>query len=335
MSITLSNNNNRHHPHPHIGLPARDIYQRHKRDSSQCTNMSSSSITSGQSRVLPFAKAFATSNILPAVEEEAKAEQSTKRRDMYIPPSSTGSYQRFALAQPRRVITPTYPTTNSQQQQQQLPLKRRLPAGRKGTAIGIGTLMSPPCRSTPKIGLGVTMHPANTMVKLQPRRTVAEPVSSPLTNETEDDTACSIRQILSSPVLSPTTSDSNDSNDSNDSSSSTHEPISPPPDMQRSITNDTCISLVPIGDPTLQNPPESASRRPDITADNNAHMSILARWKSEDSILASQTTAPASSVKQLSLRPKLVTCLLCFEQVFVGEKTPPACPSCNTILAPQ
>ncbi|KAJ2480616.1 hypothetical protein IWW56_002327 [Coemansia sp. RSA 2131] len=122
----------------------------HRRERSSLSTTCSQS--SGHSRVLPFA----TARTLQAPGHmEAIAE--TPDTHMYI-----SDNHRFALAQPRRVIT--QPAT----------FGHRVQPKRHSASIGISTLLTEKSRHAtrvrPIIGLGLTLNPADALVRLQPRR---------------------------------------------------------------------------------------------------------------------------------------------------------------------
>ncbi|KAJ2834161.1 hypothetical protein GGI24_000528 [Coemansia furcata] len=118
------------------GLPSRHIGMAHRRESSVSTNTSS---CSSQTRVLPFATARA--------------------------PQALGPSSRYAMARPRRVVTDNGKIHDP---------KRAAPppriAGRRHSAA-IGTLLPVVggSRTRAIIGLGLTLNPADAVVRLQPR----------------------------------------------------------------------------------------------------------------------------------------------------------------------
>ncbi|KAJ2826490.1 hypothetical protein IWW50_002333, partial [Coemansia erecta] len=136
------------------------MYGHRRERSSLSTNCSQSS---GHSRVLPFATArpLQTTNPLKAIAETP----TTEPTNVYI-----SENRRFAVAQPRRVIT--QPATFADPR-----TGYRATNKRHSASINISTLLGPmtakhAVRARPIIGLGLTLNPADTLVKLQPRRSV-------------------------------------------------------------------------------------------------------------------------------------------------------------------
>ncbi|KAJ2732982.1 hypothetical protein IW152_003389 [Coemansia sp. BCRC 34962] len=133
------------------GLPSRHTMAKtgaHRRESSLSTNTSSCS--SQTTRVLPFATAFTTRGAQP----------------LYMP--SGQAPRRFAVARPRRVVTDSSGGVKaSALQPPRLPVNGR----RHSAAIGIGGLLPAASGSRTRaiIGLGLTLNPADAVVRLQPR----------------------------------------------------------------------------------------------------------------------------------------------------------------------
>ncbi|KAJ2146478.1 hypothetical protein IW136_000554 [Coemansia sp. RSA 678] len=128
------------------------MYGHRRERSSLSTNCSQSS---GHSRVLPFA----TARTRDIGHMESIAE--TPDTQMYI-----SDNHRFALAQPRRVIT--QPTKFGHRMQ---------PNKRHSASIGISTLLTEKSsrhgtRVRPIIGLGLTLNPADALVRIQSRRSI-------------------------------------------------------------------------------------------------------------------------------------------------------------------
>ncbi|KAJ2850632.1 hypothetical protein IWW36_001743 [Coemansia brasiliensis] len=143
----------------------------HRRErSSLSTNCSQSS---GHSRVLPFATAHtlrpeaprSSYRVQPKIMEAIAETPSSK---MYI-----SANRRFAVAQPRRVITQPESTMR-----QPAIGKRQSASIRINTLLGAQgsdrALRAAGPRARPIIGLGLTLNPADTLVRLQPKRSATD-----------------------------------------------------------------------------------------------------------------------------------------------------------------
>ncbi|KAJ1819101.1 hypothetical protein LPJ60_003959 [Coemansia sp. RSA 2675] len=144
------------------GLPSRHIMTKagtHRRESSLSTNTSSCS--SQTTRVLPFATAFTTRAAQP----------------LYMPTAQAP--RRFAVARPRRVVTDSSGGVKASTLQ---PPRIAAKGRRHSAAIGIGGLLPAASGSRTRviIGLGLTLNPADAVVRLQPRH-AAQPSAQTVT----------------------------------------------------------------------------------------------------------------------------------------------------------
>ncbi|KAJ2450289.1 hypothetical protein EV183_004383 [Coemansia sp. RSA 2336] len=267
----------------------------HRRDrSSLSTNCSHSS---GHSRVLPFATAPTLrkpSLCAPRMEAIAETPSAPK---MYI-----SSNRRFAVAQPRRVITQPGCT------------KPQSASIRINTLLGAGDRTF---RARPIIGLGVTLNPADTLVRLRPKRSDAR-LTSPVVETCRSSVLLSEAFSRSSPAL------------------------------------DSLASLSDVGSPRYRDPQmvPTAAARSLATASMSEHQKkqqlAALSWlssssdKSSFSSAASEAQVPDSSYSMLTRsictndrrKPVLLSCLLCFGlvKVSLGHTHSMSCPGCGTLL---
>ncbi|PIA15762.1 hypothetical protein COEREDRAFT_9003 [Coemansia reversa NRRL 1564] len=362
--------------------PAGDMpaYFRHKRDSSLSTNCS---IISGQSRVLPFAT---TSTLRPVSSQSTNSSITRKfgcktmaaisevSSDRELSATTTikteaNSFKntknmyfvdnpRFAMARPRRVVTQLAPEKN---------ITGIRDRSRSSTAISIGSILGESNRSTqlkgmrarPIIGLGLTLNPADTLVRLQPRRSATQP---------EADTIAMLPHSLTSNLLDAFDSiDAAPSLTKDDVSATARSSVVLSEAFSyKSPMLESCVSLVDLASPRNTDPQLIVSKpaRAPIASNKENTMAAVAQASIDSWISSPESSADYMSVtsihdetdskvptdkkspeclkvsnpkhvqKQSFTEPQVVSCFLCFESVKLAP-TPNAstnCSGCGTIL---
>ncbi|KAJ1845953.1 hypothetical protein IWW55_005745 [Coemansia sp. RSA 2706] len=294
----------------------------HRRErSSLSTNCSQSS---GHSRVLPFATAHA---LQPAsrLRMEAITEAPESPAKHYI-----SGNRRFALAQPRRVIT----------QPCAVAAATRAAAKRHSAAIGIGALLGgdkgPKQVSVrPIIGLGLTLNPRDNLVRLQPRRSGAQmpaAVHSPECNATARSSLVLSEAFAASPLLESCVSLA-------DLCVSPRDPQMVPlprasvcTQQRQQMAADSWLSSPADSEPPDTDVVSTRSASSDACVPKSSSSALSAPSESAISIATSRPEDPMDL--DHARVPETISCLLCFEQVkiSINHTQYTSCPGCGTTL---
>ncbi|KAJ2695822.1 hypothetical protein H4R19_005805 [Coemansia spiralis] len=261
---------------------------------------------------------------MAAIAEAAAEDADPTPRKVYF------DNPRFALAQPRRVAT----------------FNACVGAQRAGTAIRISAILGAggrqsTVRARPIIGLGVTLNPSDSLVRLQPRRSATQPTTDAdrVARGLADaewaqasrvtHVAGKAAVILRSPLPSTSPPASRISMVLSDAFAGDAQMLRSSislPGLARSPRN-TDPQLVPVH---VALPARAASPTSRIAAPDNPLLTTT--HDADEARVPEATRQPSPGPAARRAPPRLICCLLCFEQVRVGPRCRgrTRCPGCGT-----
>ncbi|KAJ2509348.1 hypothetical protein IWW47_000046 [Coemansia sp. RSA 2052] len=297
-----------------------------------------------QTRVLPFATAFAARGPLPPPLTTTQQQEKHQPRAMYM--AAGQASRRFAVARPRRVVTDNggAKVTGTR------PQRPHGGGGRRHSAA-IGLVPAGGARTRAIIGLGLTLNPADAVVKLQPRHAtqtaqtgtrsvgsikqraavhrspeaIAEPEKEAKEEEEKEGRGLSPGLSL---FASPQPSLVASSEESQSPRTSDPQLVAVHSIRQQAVVDKAEDMAVIDGWMATPSPPQSSSMQ---SASADEFSSCMASPSPSPSAVPRVPQTPRTSVATE------ITCLLCFERVLAAASRTRGhamrCPSCLGILS--